>query len=549
MITMAQEVTSLKDTLKIDGDVSMRNVLYAMGGIQDRRVPYSFVLGANITISKGEFSLPFSATFSEQERSISQPFNQFGISPTYKWAKFHLGYNSLNWNTFTMGGAQFLGAGVELSPKKLRFGFMYGRFRRSTPIDSIGFIQNPNEQPSYRRNGWASRIGVGSESKFVDLIVFKGKDQDNGVSPLYKDSTTFVFPAENTAIGLKAVLPLTKWMTFNLDGGLSLFNRDLNAQRLDSSEEISGLASFNQLHQARLSTSVYYGAEAGLQMQLKGHSIGLRSKYVLPDYQAMGIYFMDNDVFLYGINHTFSFWKSKANLNYGLNRLTDNLSNKKMVTTIRVQPIVNLTLNPSNHWGMSVNWNNFYTRQEDGTIQLSDSFRMNQSNPGLTITPYAQWGDTIVYHSVFATYADVQLVDNNPYTAVFSQYTATVYGLNYVRNLMPTNMSVSGGFNYTRNQNNDLDERSYGFNVGGSKSSAETKWTAGANLSLQLSNISRTLSLNLNGNYLLKSQQMLDFGLTFLNNQAKSTSSANFNELTFMITYRKNFNYVHKKKK
>ena len=526
----------------------MRNVLYSMGGIPNRRVPYSFVLGATINVSKGEFNLPFSVTYSEQERSFSQPFNQFGISPSYKWAKLHLGFNSLNWNTYTLGGAQFLGAGIELNPKKLRFGFMYGRFRRGTPIDSIGFIEQRRGQPSYKRNGWAARIGVGSDAKHLDLIVFKGKDQDNGTSPLLQDSTTYIFPAENTCIGIRSLIPITKAISFNFDGGLSLFNRDLTAPGLDTSAEASEIAFVDGFHKTRLSTAVYYGGDAGLKFQIKGHSLGLNTKYVLPDYQAMGIYYMDNDVFSYGFNHSFGFWKSRANLNYGLNRLIDNLANKKMVTTIRLQPIVNLTLNPSSKWGVSVNWNNFYTRQEDGTIQVSDSFRMNQSNPGLNITPYAQWGDTVVYHSLFATYADMQLVDNNPYTSAFSQYRATVYGLNYSQNLIPTNMSLSGGLNYTRNRNNELDETSYGLNLGASKSSDETKWTAGANLSLQFSNLSNTVSINLNGNYNLKHKQVLTAGLTFLTNSAKQTNTTSFNELTFMLTYRKNFNYVHKRK-
>ena len=544
----AQDVSSLKDTLKVDGDVNLRNVVYGVSGLDDRRVPYSFVLGANVTVSKGEFSLPFGITYSEQERSFSQPFNQFGIAPSYKWAKAYLGFNSLDWSTYTLGGAQFLGAGLELNPKKIRFGFMYGRFRRGTPIDSIGFIDH-STPPSYQRNGWATKIGVGDDSKHVDLIIFKGKDKTDGVSPLMKDSLTFIFPAENTAIGLKGLLPIGKIATFLFDGGISLFSRDITSPNVDTSGAENSLLFLNSLHNVKLSTSVYYGANAGLKFNLKGHAIGFNTRYVLPDYQAMGIFYMDNDVFSYGFTHAFSFWKSKVNLNYGLNRLNDNLLDKKPVTTIRLQPLVSLSVNPSNNWGVSANWNNFYTRQEDGLIELSDSFRMDQSNPGLTITPYAQWGDTVTYHSVFLTYADMQLLDNNAVTAVYSQYRATVYGLNYSQSMIPRNMSLSGGLNFTRNQNAELDETAYGLSLGASRSSDANKWTAGANLSFQFSNVSNTISLNLNGNYNLKHQQALDFGLTVLNNQAKQATSIDFTEVTFMVTYRKNFSYVHKRKK
>lgn len=519
-----------------------------MKGIQDRRVPYSFVLGANITLKKGEFSLPFGFTFSEQERSFSQPFNQFGLSPSYKWVKTYLGYNSLNWNTYTLGGAQFLGAGVELNPKKLRVGFLYGRFRRATPVDSIGYIQNRDGLPSYKRNGWAARIGRGKEDKFIDFIIFKGKDKVDDQSPLFKDSLTYVFPSENTAFGIRTLVPITKNIRFRFDGGISLVSRDITAPLIDTSGESSGLSFLNGIHHVRYSTSSYFGGDAGLQFNIKGHSFGLNSKYVLPDYQSMGIYYIDNDVFSYGFTHAFSFWKSRVNLNYGLNRLNDNLLNRKMVTTIRLQPVVSFTFSPGSHWGVTGNWNNFYTRQEDGTIALSDSFRMNQSNPGLSLTPYGNWGDSTVYHSFFLIYTKMQLVDNNPYTAAYSQYTATIYGANYVHNLLLQNLSFSGGFNYTRNQNSLLDEKAIGINLGTSKSGNESKWTAGANLSFQFSNLSNNISFNLSGVYALKHKQAVDFGLTFLNSRTKQANTSNFNELTFMVTYRKNFNYVHKKK-
>ena len=69
--------------------------------------------------------IPFSLTVSEQERSFRQPFNQFGITPTYKWAKAHLGYSNLTWSPFTWSGQTVLGGGVELNPGKFRFGMRY----------------------------------------------------------------------------------------------------------------------------------------------------------------------------------------------------------------------------------------------------------------------------------------------------------------------------------------------------------------------------------------------------------------------------------------
>lgn len=545
----AQDVESFKDSLRVDGDISLRNVIYNMSGIPDRRVPYSYVINANLNISKGDFSVPLGFTYSEQERSFSQPFNQFGIAPSYKWVKTYLGYNSINWNNYTLGGAQFLGAGVELTPKKFRAGFMYGRFRRATPLDSIGFVTDRNGYPSYERRGWAAKVGLGSEGKFIDLILFKGEDKHDQHSPILKDSITPVFPAENFALGLKANGAIGNIASYFFDAGVSFFNRDKTSPLADSAGfEAPALNFISGLQPPRLSSSVYYGADAGINFNVKGHTIGLSTKYVLPDYQAMGIFFMDNDVFSYGFNHAFSVWQSKINLNYGLNRLNDNLLDKKPVTTIRIQPVVSLSFNPSSVWGVEVNWNNFYTRQEDGRIELADSFRMNQSNPGLTITPHAQWGDTSVFHTAFLMFTQMQLFDNNPYTAEYSQYASTVYGANYSYSILPLNLSFNAGGNYTINENSLIEEKAYGFTVGASKASVDGKWTAGSNASMQLSNISNNISLNLNAGLNLKRKQMLNGSITVLNSSAKAETANDFNELTFMLTYTKNFNYAHKRK-
>jgi len=66
--------------------------------------------------------LPFSFRLSEQQRDFRQPFNQFGVSPYYKWAKLHLGYRSHNWSTYALAGHSITGVGLELTPGKFQVG-------------------------------------------------------------------------------------------------------------------------------------------------------------------------------------------------------------------------------------------------------------------------------------------------------------------------------------------------------------------------------------------------------------------------------------------
>ena len=88
-----------------------------------RGVPFSYTLTGSLNASVYSISVPLSFTYSNNQKSYRQPFNQFGISPYYKWAKLNVGYRSLVFSPYTLNSHTILGAGVELTPSHLRFRF------------------------------------------------------------------------------------------------------------------------------------------------------------------------------------------------------------------------------------------------------------------------------------------------------------------------------------------------------------------------------------------------------------------------------------------
>jgi len=56
-------------------------------GKEAYRKPFTWMLTGSPTLSVYGITLPFSFTISEQQRNFRQPFNKFGVSPYYKWAK------------------------------------------------------------------------------------------------------------------------------------------------------------------------------------------------------------------------------------------------------------------------------------------------------------------------------------------------------------------------------------------------------------------------------------------------------------------------------
>ena len=93
----------------LSGGLTARLSFYDANGINNRRQPFSYIFTGSPTISIfNSFTIPLSFTYSEQDRSFRQPFNQFGMSPYYKWITIHAGYRNINYSQFTLAGHPFL---------------------------------------------------------------------------------------------------------------------------------------------------------------------------------------------------------------------------------------------------------------------------------------------------------------------------------------------------------------------------------------------------------------------------------------------------------
>ena len=167
----AQDLTHFKENKSsVHGSVAATGIFYNSRGITPRKTPFSYVLNGNLVVNLKGFILPFSFTYSDRNKSFRQPFNQFGLSPKYKWITLHLGYRNINFSKYVLGGHTIFGAGIELNPGKFRFGAVYGRLRKST--NQATNVNNPLNDTitSFTRKVMSIKIGVGTKKTFVDLI-------------------------------------------------------------------------------------------------------------------------------------------------------------------------------------------------------------------------------------------------------------------------------------------------------------------------------------------------------------------------------------------
>lgn len=126
-----------ENPLTVSGGVSINQIFYGNNGLDSRRDPYSFFASGNINMDLYGWSVPLSFAYSNQQVSFQQPFNQYSINPTYKWFTGHLGFSSMNFSPYTLGGHTFLGVGAEARPGKWQVSAMYGRLLAPVQADSL----------------------------------------------------------------------------------------------------------------------------------------------------------------------------------------------------------------------------------------------------------------------------------------------------------------------------------------------------------------------------------------------------------------------------
>jgi len=205
-----------------------------------RSSPYSYsIIGSPVFTIYG-ISIPFTFAFSDQQFSYSQPFNIYGVSPSYKWAKIHLGYRAMNFSSFTVSGKQFYGAGTELTPGKFRFNALYGSLKDLyAQQDTLTFGSHILDTYERKING--IKIGYG-EKNSIDFMYVKVSDIDNGETQIQEADNKYLLPEDNLVIGLNANIGLFKRLRFFIETAASLHTSNIRANIDFEDETINDLA-------------------------------------------------------------------------------------------------------------------------------------------------------------------------------------------------------------------------------------------------------------------------------------------------------------------
>lgn len=529
------------------GNISNRLIFYNASGIPDRRDQFGYVLNGGINLSIYKWTLPFTFTFSNQGTSFGQPFNQFGVSPTYKWVTLHLGYRNVTHSSLTLAGHQILGAGVDLNPGKLRAGFMYGRLRRAVefkpPPDSLSLdtlLQTQKiptlQDPVYQRTGWSAKIGYGDNNSFVDVILFKASDDPSSIT---NDSLKQHFrPAANAVIGINARKTFFNKLSVYFEGAMSAMTRDTELPDGEESDSIIRRKLFKPFVPINNTTYYYRAVKAGISYSHTTFNLVADYQRIDPDYQSMGSYFFNNDIESINLTPSFFLLKNKVIVTSGISYQHDNLNQKKQFTTHRTIPRLNVSINPSFRYGIDLGYQDMMTKQTSGVLELTDSTRMAMSNPGFTVGGRYNILDSLRTHTFLLMLNQFTLKDKNPVTKPFSEYTATIFNFNY--NLFLTKPALGMSVSLTANMLDTFSGKikSTGISIGGSKGFNDNKITINTSWSSNFSEGGNSHNATIGAGFAPGKKFMLNAQLTYLTGDQLVTT---FNEVTGSIECRYSF--------
>ncbi len=492
-ISVAQDFTNFKNNKSsFAGSTVFTGTFYNAEGTEERRAPFSGIITGNFTVNIKGFAMPFSFSYSNRNKEFRQPFNQFGMSPRYKWATLHLGYRNINFSKYVLGGHTVFGIGTELNPGKLHFGYMYGRLKKYTN-QAVNIFKPLNDTlMDFSRKMTSIKIGFGSNQTFFDINLLRAYDDSTSVSKEFLQKK--VFPQANAVTGLHTRIQLGENLYFETEGAVSIFTENQNSTEIYNSISTS----INKIIPVNASTSLTTAVESKINYKTnKGFNIGVQYRRIDPKYRSMGTYFMNNDMENITLKTAFRILDNKMNVSGSFGTERNNLKTLRNATTHKTIGSFNLNYNPSVKFGISANYSNYSVNQQAGRVQIADSVKLYQTNGTIMLSPhYSFFGkNKKTGHFISYVFTKMQLTDKNPESLYNNDFTTMNNILSYNINFIKQKLSVSLGLNYTEILMSAGNSKVKGINLGMSKRFSEPKISTGINFTYS-NNIGETSTSN-----------------------------------------------------
>lgn len=550
--------TDFGDPLVMSGGVGLNMRSYSAYNIVPRQDPFFYALNANLNVRIYKLNIPLSIMVTARNTDSSLPnigelvdalkddvrdnikgqkarFIRFGMSPTYKWMKLHLGHRSMNFSKFTLANLNFFGAGTELTPGNWRFSAMYGRLAKAEPLD-ISLV-TPNV-PIYERVGWGAKLGYGTEQQSIDFMIFEAHDDANSIS-IPSENPDQPTPQENLTLGINAQKLFFERFRLKVELGLSAFSQNA----LDAESDSNPYPGF--LFTERNTTEQNTALDAALDYEGEKFIAGVQVRRIDPNYKSLGAYFFNNDLLDLLGNVNFELLDQKLNVELSGGVQSNNLDLLKPTTTTRFIYSANLSY-ALEAFSASANYSNNTT--DVGYVLNEELDSLNAviitQDAGVNLT-YSISDESKNQH-VFTLGGNRQEVGDDIENPLESASSKMFVG-HFMYSLMlgESKWKFSTRANYNQNELSQMTIKRYGGGFGVSKSFLKDKMNLGLDVNYFLnSNELSANSSNLNSQFRFgyKIGKGLSANLNLGLLQTSADNIDNYTELTGNLGLRYTFN-------
>lgn len=454
----AQDLEEIGDQklFNYSGGISFTNTFYHAEGMKSQRDPYFWQLNANMNLSfLGIINAPFSFTLSQQNKNFSQPqpFNRFGISPTYKGITLHLGHRTLNFSDYTLAGNLFFGVGLEYQPENhpLRVSALYGRFAK--PVDKFSQQGQVYAEPTYRRMGFGAKVGFETEESNAAVMFFKAADDVHSITLADTiPSESAPAPEENLVLGVAGGFRFFERFSFDAEYAYSLFTRDTRIPELFI-DDYSFLNNFGQLFTPNASSLFTNALKSMFSYQGAGFQLNLSYRRVDPGYTTHGSSFLNNDMEDITTGIAFPLFNNRVSLSGNVGMQRNNLDEQNSAEVRRIIYSSSATINASEKLNLNLNYSNFSTTTRQMLIRsnmFSDTLEFYQVTKSAMISLNYVIGSGDKQSALFATANYQDANDNQNNASLFMSgnagYSFKIGKMWSSSSSFSVNNSESGGF-------------------------------------------------------------------------------------------------------
>ncbi|QKJ30602.1 hypothetical protein HQ865_12820 [Mucilaginibacter mali] len=383
-------------------------------------VPFNF----NFTALQNNFITPVTSGKQSLWQFITNPANNFGVSPKFGTTEILLGTQYIHYSDLSTGDLGTFGYGVNLSPGKFRFKFFQGVSQR--PVNYIAptiIPPDPGVPGAYQRNHWMAQLGLEENEKyFVGFNFSKAKDDIGSVTSAPQLPVT---PQDNMVVTFLAKANTKNGWNVQLELGQSFHTRDLNTPL-----SLSPVEDFKPFIESHTSTVKNNAIVFALAKKKDDWEAGIKFNYYGSGYYTAGYPFLANDRMDYLANTRFSIINKNVNIVASAGQRLGNLSNSSG-TGVNRQFIanVNVSAQVSEHFSLNSSFNNLGYNAADasGYRSVSNEFSIN---------PVYNWSTASMSHMISGTYTRSQYDEttiippgttrNNTQTALL-QYVPTFF--------------------------------------------------------------------------------------------------------------------------